>query len=97
MFFILGIFSLLTYFIFFKKRQWFYSIPIHFASGYLVAVLSEFILLYVPGRSGLHKDVMIDYSGFLLSSALVLLIYILTISIRYGIRKRNDKIDVQTP
>ena len=96
-FFILGIFSLLTYFIFFKKRQWFYSIPIHFASGYLVAVLSEFIQLYVPGRSGLHKDVMIDYSGFLLSSALVLLIYILTISIRYGIRKRKAKKEVQTP
>lgn len=90
-FFILGIFSLFTYALFFKKRQWLYSIPIHFASGYFIAVLSEFIQLYVPGRGGTYKDVMIDYSGYLISTSFIIVIYLLIFTCKYFIQKKKNK------
>lgn len=90
-FFILGIFSLFTYALFFKKRQWLYSIPIHFASGYFIAVLSEFIQLYVPGRGGAYKDVMIDYSGYLISTFFIIFIYLLIFTCKYFIQKKKNK------
>ena len=90
-FFILGIFSLFTYALFFKKRQWLYSIPIHFASGYFIAVLSEFIQLYVPGRGGAYKDVMMDYSGYLISTFFIIFIYLLIFTCKYFIQKKKNK------
>lgn len=94
-FFILGIFSLFTYLLFFKKKQWGYSIPIHFASGYLIAFISEVIQLYVPGRCGALRDVHIDYLGFILSSAFILIIIGLIYLIKYLIyicKKRKTEV-----
>ena len=55
-------------------------------SGIFLAILTEFIQYFVPGRSGEIKDVRIDSSGYLLSTFIVLLIiYIL-------IKNRKNKI-----
>lgn len=93
-FLVLGIFSTLTYLLFFKKKKWLFSVPLNFAAGFSLAALTELIQKYVPGRYGAWSDVMIDFVGFLFS-AVTLTILILTIYlVRFIIKKikmRNNK------
>ena len=75
-FLILGIFSSLTYFMAIRKRIYL-PIIINYVSGFLIAMLTEFIQLFSNGRSGEFKDVMIDYGGFLISSPIIMVIFII--------------------
>lgn len=43
--------------------------------GFLLAVLTEGIQKLVPGRSGEFRDIMIDFSGYLLSSLILIIIF----------------------
>ena len=43
-------------------------------SGLFLAILSEFIQLFAPGRSGELLDVLIDFSGYLLATLIIGLI-----------------------
>ena len=46
-------------------------------SGLFLAVLTEFIQLFVPGRSGELLDVLIDFSGYFLATLIIgLIVYI---------------------
>lgn len=93
-FFVLAIASFLTYILFFKEKQWIYSIPLHFFSGYMIALISEFIQLYVPGRGGCYRDVRIDYSGFILASIIAFSILALIYGIKllvWFIKKQTKK------
>ena len=45
--------------------------------GFLLAVSTEIIQIFVPGRSGEFKDIMIDFSGYLLFFLITYLIYYL--------------------
>lgn len=72
-FFVLALLASLVVIMFFKKK-WLYSI-ISLVTGFLIAGLTEFIQVYVPGRSGLFKDVMIDYTGYIVGSIITLGIY----------------------
>lgn len=46
-------------------------------SGLFLAVLTEFIQLFVPGRSGEILDVLIDFSGYFLATLIIgLIVYI---------------------
>ena len=76
-FLVLGIFSTFTYFLYFKKKNWIISLPLNFIAGFYIAFLTEFIQRYVPGRSGNFNDVMIDMSGFLISSILITIIMLI--------------------
>ena len=76
-FLILGIFSTFTWLLFFRGKKLLFSIPLNFASGYFIAALTEFIQLYVPGRSGNYADVILDFNGFLVSSAILTVILII--------------------
>lgn len=51
-----------------------YSVYVLFA-GLLTAVIDEFIQLFSDGRSGEIKDVLIDFSGVILGSLIMLLFY----------------------
>lgn len=75
-FLVLGIFSTFTYMLYLKNKKWIFSIPINFVAGFLLALLTEIIQTYIPGRHGSFNDVLIDYSGFI-SSSIILTIGIL--------------------
>ncbi len=62
-FLVFGIFSALTFMLWFSGRKWRWSIPLTFIQGFGLAVLTECIQLGIPGRSGAFKDVLIDSSG----------------------------------
>ena len=47
-------------------------------SGLFLAILTEFIQLFVPGRSGEMMDVLIDFLGYIIATLIIcLIIYIL--------------------
>ena len=73
-FLVLGIFSTFTYMLYLKNKKWIFSIPINFVAGFLLALLTEVIQTYIPGRHGSFNDVLIDYSGFILSSIILTII-----------------------
>ena len=77
-FLVLGFFSTFAWFYIFKKRKIYLSIPISMALGFIIAGMTEFIQYFVPGRTGIFDDVLLDYYGFL-SSSLVLSIIIIVI------------------
>ena len=84
-FLVLGIFSTFTYMLYLKNKKWIFSIPLNFVAGFLLALLTEIIQTYIPGRYGSFNDVLIDYSGFI-SSAIILTIVTL---VYYYIKHRN--------
>ena len=74
-FFILAIFASFIVIMFFKRKLIFSLVSI--ITGFMIAGLTELIQLYVPGRSGLFQDVMIDYVGYISASILVFGIYLI--------------------
>ncbi len=74
-FLVFGIFSTLTFMLFFRYKKWAFSVPVCFIQGFGIAALTEYIQTFVPGRCGLFSDVIIDFTGFCFSAI------ILTISI----------------
>lgn len=77
-FLVLGIFSTFTYMLYFNPKKWKWSIPLNISQGIILASITEIIQLFVPGRTGLLSDILIDSAGFLISSliiTIVLLIY----------------------
>ena len=45
--------------------------------GFLMAILSEFVQIFVDGRTGAWADVGIDFAGFFLGFLLIFLIFLL--------------------
>ena len=76
-FLVLGIFSSLTYLLYFDHKKWKISLPINYLQGIGLAFLTEFIQLFIPGRVGSLSDVLIDSSGFIISSIIVIIIFII--------------------
>lgn len=85
-FLILGIFSTLTWLLFLNNSKLFISIPINFATGFIMAIITEYIQTFVPGRYGTAKDVFLDYDGFLVSSVTLTVIFVIVAIIK-GYRK----------
>ena len=56
-------------------KKWWKKIAISAIFGLLVASLTEIIQLFVPGRAGDIKDVLIDYGGYILGLGIIVLIY----------------------
>lgn len=57
-----------------NKQKFVFFVVFAGISGLFLAILTELIQLFVPGRSGEIKDVMIDYSGYLLALIVIGLI-----------------------
>lgn len=89
LFFVNGLFGFLTFYLFFKekKNRILNTVASSLPIGLLFAVISEVIQLYVPGRAGLAADVLIDFSGYLLATSILLVIVLL----RY---KRQKKVSL---
>lgn len=77
---LLGIFSTLTYFMFFRKKLFPIGVAINFSTAFGFAAFTEWIQTMTPGRAGRFSDVLIDYYGFLLTAmtitALIVLIWL---------------------
>lgn len=58
------------------KKQWL-NVIIFLSFGLFIASLTEFIQLFIPGRSGRIIDVLLDMSGYLLGTLVAYLIYLL--------------------
>lgn len=86
-----GICSTLTYLLFFKKKQLIFSIPFNFLQGFLLACLTEYIQLHVPGRSGLWSDVVIDFTGFICSAAIITIGMLIMYYIKYKKQKNLNE------
>ena len=69
---------------FFLKSKYWIDIIISLSFGLFVAALTEFIQIYTPGRSGEFLDILIDYSGYILGTGIIVLII-------YLILKREKK------
>ena len=67
-----------------KKEKFMLFIIFTCISGLFLALLTEFIQRFVPGRSGEILDVLIDFSGYLLA------VLILGIIIYFQINKTSD-------
>lgn len=63
-----------------------YSVHIFFA-GLCTAVIDETIQLFVEGRSGQITDVLLDFSGIVTGTAIMILFYIIYIRIR---KRKNE-------
>ena len=63
----------------FKWSRYWILIVISLSFGLAMGVLTETIQLSVPGRSGEFKDVLIDFSGYVLGFLIILLILFLII------------------
>ena len=61
------------------------NVAIGLSIGLLIAIATETIQLFVPGRSGEFTDIIIDFSGYLLGALIVGLVLFLVI------RNRNKK------
>jgi len=81
-FLVFGVFSALTYMLWFRGKHWFWSTPLTIAQGFGLAALTEYIQLSVPGRCGLFSDVLIDSAGcgigILVTGILIILITLLS-------------------
>lgn len=56
------------------KNKWINAL-IYFGIGLFLASLTEFIQLFIPGRSGAFKDVMIDMSGYIIGFIISILLF----------------------
>jgi len=76
-FFVLGVFSSLTYYLFLNKNKRTLSIIINVSQGAALAGLTELIQLLTPGRTGTMIDVLIDFSGFIIAAIILTIIFII--------------------
>ncbi|MBE7088347.1 MAG: hypothetical protein E7370_02325 [Clostridiales bacterium] len=87
---VLGIFSTLTYMLYLDKAKWLFSIPVNFISGFYIAILTELIQRFVPGRSGVWNDVTIDFSGFVIGSIITAIIIFICYFVSFSKRKLHE-------
>ena len=75
-----GVFSSWTTYLFSKdtKVGYFLSqVMMDLSFGFVVAILSEFVQIFIDGRSGAWADVGIDFAGFFLGFLIIFLIFLL--------------------
>lgn len=82
LFMVSGLLSSIAFFLVLNPHKWakyYLQIIIALAFGLTIAIVTEIIQLNVPGRSGEFTDVLIDYGGYVLGFAIILLILFLVI------------------
>lgn len=77
-FLIMGIFASFTFMMFFRYKKWWVfwvKVSALISYGFLFAALTEIIQLNTPGRAGVFSDVLIDFSGFMTSVGIIVIIF----------------------
>lgn len=57
-----------------KTKNFYIGIIVSLLIGLLLASSTEFIQLHTPGRSGEIKDVLIDFSGYILGTIIIFIV-----------------------
>ncbi len=83
LFLVLGIFGVPTFILFIKKH--YLAIIFELITGFMIAGISEMIQIFASNRGPSFKDVLLDFSGYLTSSILILGIVLII----YIIRKKK--------
>ena len=89
-----GVLSSLAIYLAFSPMKWskyYLLIIISLGFGLLMGITTELIQLNVPGRSGEFRDVLIDFSGYLLGFLIILLIVFLVI--RHHQKKQQQTVE----
>lgn len=89
-FLVLGIFSTFTWILFISRKKLPLSIMISIILGFVIAATTEIIQYFIPGRCGTLADVLLDFSGFMISTLIISLCYIVNEMIAY-IRSIKEK------
>ena len=92
LFLVSGVFTTLSVkFIYYdlKKKYWIFVI-ISSSFGLFLAILTELIQLFVPGRSGEFRDVMIDFGGYAIPLIIISLIVFFRSKKSSNIEKENE-------
>ena len=92
LFFTSGIFTTLSIkFIYYdlKKNYWIFLI-ISASSGLFLAILTEIIQLFVPGRSGEIRDVFIDFGGYIFPLIIISIVVYFTSKKTSDIEKEDE-------
>ena len=76
-----------------KKKMFVYG-GISIGFGFLLALLSEFIQSFTPGRAGMFTDVLIDFSGYLLFAVFVF--FLLFVFSRNDFLSKEEKENIDT-
>ncbi len=72
LFLVMGIFSVLTYYYFIRKKV--FALAITALIGIITAIISEVLQAIPDGRNPSFNDILIDYGGYLISFIIVGLI-----------------------
>lgn len=89
-FLVLSVFALFIVIFFFKKgKPRVFSSSFMLLYGFLLAGLSEILQLFTSGRSGSFKDVLIDFSGYVLG-------FFLSLAVALQVEHRNDPARILT-
>ena len=88
---VLGFFSTMTYFMFFRKELFPIGVAVNFSTGFAYAAFTEWVQTMTPGRAGLFSDVLIDFYGFLLTAGAITLIILIAWLITLLVKKIRNK------
>jgi VanZ family protein len=75
-----------------NKKWWHVAIKIGiiFVYGFLFSGFTELLQMITPGRCGLMRDVLVDFSGYSLAAVLLSVGFIIFLIVKW---KRNKKED----
>lgn len=77
--------------IYIKFFERYIGLIISLVFGLTLASLTELIQIYTPGRSGELRDILIDYSGYIIGTGIILLIIFIIYKVK---EKKETKMDV---
>lgn len=90
-FLIFAVFGALFMIFSYKKKYIFMILSL--VVGFLIASCTEIIQIYIPGRVGAFKDVLIDFTGYVAGTIFIFVFYYFIKLIKYfkERRKKNDE------
>ena len=90
-FLIFAVFGALFMIFSYKKKYIFMILSL--VVGFLIASCTEIIQIYIPGRVGAFKDVLIDFTGYVVGTIFIFVFYYFIKLIKYfkERRKKNDE------
>ena len=95
-FLFMSIFATLSAMLYYHKNSWkvfIIKIIIVISFGILFAALTESIQLMIPGRAGQIRDIFIDFSGYMTSSLIIILIFFIKYYIQYINRDKKEELE----
>ena len=95
-FLFMAIFATLTAMFYYRYNSWkvfIIKIIIIVLFGFGFAAITELIQIVTPGRAGLFKDVFIDFSGYMTSATIIILIFFIKYFIQYKNRDKKEELE----